>query len=231
MRLDREPGKQREFVRIVVGELDPYRQPLDDFHKIAGRILRRQQGERLPRPHRETSDPALEFVLAAVHIDFAHGPLPNPQIGQLRLFEISVDPNLGERPHRHQALALLHVVAWIDVAPRDDAVDLAQHVAIAEIQLGLLQIALRLQELRLGLLDRRRIGDQLRIDFIQIAAGILLVEIGHGFIRRLVPTRWIIAEQGRALDQPFERLAHGGKVLIEIGRNLAQILARRGLGH
>ena len=36
----------------------------------------------------------------------------------------------------------------IDVAPRDDAVDLGHHVAVAEIQLGLIEVALRLQQLR-----------------------------------------------------------------------------------
>ena len=74
VRLDRQADEQRQLVRIVVGQLDPHRQPLHDLHEVAGRVLRRQQGERLAGAHREAGDPALELVLAAVHVDFAHAP-------------------------------------------------------------------------------------------------------------------------------------------------------------
>ena len=53
-------------------------------------------------------------------------PLADAQVGELRLLEVGVDPDLGERADRHQALADLDVVAGVDVAPRDDAVDLAE---------------------------------------------------------------------------------------------------------
>ena len=37
--------------------------------------------------------------------------LADAQIGELRLLEIGVDPDLGQRTDRHQALAGLHVIA------------------------------------------------------------------------------------------------------------------------
>ena len=41
----------------------------------------------------------------------------------------------------------------------DHAVDLADDVAVAEVQLGLVQVAAGLEELGLGLLDGRRAGE------------------------------------------------------------------------
>ena len=85
-------------------------------------------------------------------------PLADPQVGQLRLLEVGVDPDLGERADRHQVLADLDVVAGVDVAAGDHAVDLADDVAVAEVQLGLGQVALGLHPLGLGLSDLRGIG-------------------------------------------------------------------------
>ena len=50
-------------------------------------------------------------------------------------------------------LAGLDVVAGVDVAARDHAVDLGVHVAIAQIQFGLVQIGLGQLKLGLGLLE------------------------------------------------------------------------------
>ena len=92
-------------------------------------------------PHGEPGDPALELLAAAVHVHLAPHPLADPQVGQLRLLEIGVDPDLRERADGHQALPRLDVVAGVDVPAGHHAVDLADDVAIAEVQLGLLQVA------------------------------------------------------------------------------------------
>src|SRR5204863_1646421 len=113
-------------------QLDANGQPLHDLDEVARRVLRRQKRERLTGAHREAGDASFVFAAAAVHIDLAAHALADPQVGELRLLEISVDPNLADGPDRHQALTDLHVIAGIDAAPRDDAVDLAHDVAVAE---------------------------------------------------------------------------------------------------
>ena len=146
------------LVRVVSFELDPDRQPLHHLDEVARGILRRQQRQRRSGPHRKAGDPALEHVPAAVHVDIEIDRLADAQVAQLRLLEIGIDPDLAERADRHQALADLNVIARIDVAARDDAVDLRDDVAIAKIQFGLGEIAFGGFELGLGLLDGRRLG-------------------------------------------------------------------------
>jgi hypothetical protein len=100
-------------------------------------------------------------VLAAVHVDVQIDGLPDAQVAQLRFLEVGVNPDFVERANRHQVLADLNIVARIDVAPRDDAVDLRDDVAVTKIQFGLREIALGGFEFRLGLLDGRGIGREL----------------------------------------------------------------------
>ena len=69
------------------------------------------------------------------------------------------------------------VVAGVHVAARDDAVDLRDDVAVAQVQLGLVQVALRLGQLGLGLLDGRRILQELGVDAVDVALGVALVEL------------------------------------------------------
>ena len=186
---DRQADEQRGLVRVVVGQLDADRQPLDDLHEVAGGVLRRQQGEGLTGPHGEAGDAALELMPAAVHVDLAAHALADAQVGQLSLLEVGVDPDLGERADGHQALPGLDVVAGVDVAAGDHAVDLADDVAVAEVQLGLVQVALGLEELGLGLLDGRRVGNELGEDAVEVALGVLLVELLEGLLRGRVPRR------------------------------------------
>ena len=63
-----------------------------------------------------------------------------------------------ERADGHQALPDGDVVAGVDVAAGHHAVDLADDVAVAEVQLRLGEVALGLEQLGLGLPDRRRLG-------------------------------------------------------------------------
>ena len=58
----------------------------------------------------------------------------------------------------HQTLADLHIVAGIDVSARDDPIDLREDITVAEIEFGLVEIALGDRKLGLGLLDIRRVG-------------------------------------------------------------------------
>jgi hypothetical protein len=102
--------------------------------------------------------------------------LADPQIAELRLLEIGVDPDLVERANRHETLPDLDIVARVDVPARDDAIDLRNDVAVAKIELGLGEIALGGFEPGFGLLDRGRIRrepgeravDVTRVGFLEL---------------------------------------------------------------
>ena len=80
---------------------------------------------------------------------------------QLRLLEIGVHPDFVQHERiAIQTLANLDIVARIDVPARDDPIDFREDVAVAEIELSLVEIALGDRKLGLGLLDIRRVGGQ-----------------------------------------------------------------------
>ena len=184
--VDRQADEQGVLVGVVVGQLDPDRQPLDDLHEVARGVLRRQQGQRLAGPHGEAGDAALELAPAAVHVHLAAHPLADAQVGELRLLEVGVDPDLGERADGHQALPRLDVVAGVDVAAGHHAVDLADDVAVAEVQLGLVEVAPGLEELGLGLLDRGRLGHEPLQDPIDVPLLVAADELVEGLLGRPV---------------------------------------------
>ena len=147
--------------------------------------------------------------------------LPDAQVAQLRFLEVGVDPDFVERANRHQVLADLNIVARIDVAPRDDAVDLRDDVGVAKIQFGLREIAPGGFEFRLGLLDGRGIGRIASERGVDVAQFIELVE--HRF--RTLVERVHDAELRGTLNERRLRLEDGRKGLVEIGRHLAEIAA------
>ena len=120
---DRGADEQRCLIGVVIDEIDPDRQPLDHLDEIARGVLGRQQCQGRSGSHGEAGDPAFEDVRAAVHVDVQIDGLPDAQVAQLRFLEVGVNPDFVERANRHQVLADLNIVARIDVAPRDDAVD------------------------------------------------------------------------------------------------------------
>ena len=143
------------------------------------------------------------------------------QVAQLRFLEVGVNPDFVERANRHQVLADLDKVARIDVAPRDDAVDLRRDVAVTQIQFGLREIALGGFEFRLGLLDGRGIGRVPGERGVDVAQFIELIE--HRF--RTLVERVHDAELSGALNERRLRLEDGRKGLVKIGRHLAEIAA------
>ena len=215
------------FVGVVVGQFDADGQPLDDLDEVAGGVLRRQQGQALAGPHSEAEDPAFELQPAAVHIDLTACPLADAEVGQLRFLEIGVDPDLRKRTDGHETLPHLDVVAGVDVAAGHHAVDIADDAAVSEIQFGLIQVAAGLVDLGLGLLDGGRLGNELGKDAVEVALGILLVEVRDDLFWGRGPRGRKVTELGRALQQFAQCLTNGGKGLVQIGRHLVQLLPRR----
>src|SRR5262249_22343338 len=178
---DRQANEQRGLVRIVVGQLDAYGQPLDDLHEVAGGVLRREQGDGLTGPHGEAGDAALVFAPAPVHVHLAAHAMADAQVPELRLLEVGIDPDLGGRPDGQDALPRRGVIAGVDVAAGHQAIDLAGDVAITEVQLRLGEVAPGLEEPGLGLPDRRR----LRHDPLHDAVDVSLLVAAGEFIEGL----------------------------------------------
>ena len=158
-------------------------------------------------------------MAVAIHVDIEIDWLADTQVAELRLLEIGVDPDVGQRADRHQALANLNVIARIDVSSRDDAIDLRDDVTVAQIKLGLGEIALGDFEIGLGLLDVRRVGRQPSEGAIDVA--FLFERLDH--VTGPLVERMDDAELSRTLNHRRLRLEHRRKGLIEIGRNLAEI--------
>jgi hypothetical protein len=222
---DRSTDEERLPVRVVSFKLDSHRQPLDDLDVVARGILRRQQRECRSRPHSKAGDPAIEHLPVAVHVDIQLDRLADAQVAQLRLLEIGVDPDLGERADRHQALPDLNIIARIDVSARDHAVDFGGDVAISKVELGERKIAVGGFELGLGLLDGRRVRGKPSERGVDVA---LLFELFNQLLRRQ-PIRMDDAELGRTLNEVGLCLQHRGEGLVEIGRDFGEICTLLGL--
>ena len=125
-------------------------------------------------------------LVAPVHIDIDRDRLSDAEIGQLRFLEICIDPDFRDRANRHQALASDHIVARIDVAAGDDAVDLGIRLCVTEVELGVVQVVLGLQQIGLGLFDGWRFFQEFGEDAVDVMLGIAFVELGEHFARRKV---------------------------------------------
>ena len=101
--------------------------------EIARRVLGRQQSQRRAGAHRKTGDPAREYAPAAIHVGIHVDRLTDTQILQLCLFEIGVDPNFAKRADRHQTLAGQDIIAGIDIAARDNAVNFGDDLTIPQV--------------------------------------------------------------------------------------------------
>ena len=78
------------------------------------------------------------------------------------------------------------VVAGVDIPAGHDAVDLARDVAVAEVQLRLGEVAPGLEELALGLPDRRRLGHEPFQDPIDVPLPVAADELVEGLLGRPV---------------------------------------------
>ena len=99
----------------------------------------------------------------------------------------------------------LDVVSGVDIAAGHHAVDLADNIAVAEVQLSLIQIACAWRSLASACWMAGASGMR-REDAIEIPLGILLVEVLDGLFRRPCPRFWEVTELGRALQQFSQRL-------------------------
>jgi hypothetical protein len=83
---------QRRIVRPG-GEQDADRHALHDLDPIAGRVLRRQDGEFRSGAGADAGDRALEIVIG-IGVDVDRHLLARPHIGEVGLLEIGLDPDI-----------------------------------------------------------------------------------------------------------------------------------------
>ena len=88
--------------------------------------------------------------LVGVGVDVEVDGVADPDRLDLGLLEVAVDPDLLGRADGHQPLALGDAVAGVDVAVGDEAVDVGEDLAVAEVEVGLGQVLLGLLDPRAG---------------------------------------------------------------------------------
>ena len=113
-------------------EQDSNRQPLDDFHVVAGCVLRRQQAEAIAARAGHMLDVAT--IIPAERIDVNRHRLAAVHAGELRLLEIGRYPDVIRLGYEHQRLSGLDTRAELHRALADNAIGRRVNLRVAEIQ-------------------------------------------------------------------------------------------------
>ena len=114
---------------------DLYRNPLNNFHVVAGCIFGRQQAEDGARCSRNAVD--MTVVSAAVRVELNRCFLAHAHVFELGLFEIRGDPHLIQGNHREQLLPRVDIQSD-DNLFRDLAGYRCKYFGVSQIQLRLL---------------------------------------------------------------------------------------------
>src|SRR6266853_4410861 len=94
-RHNRHPGRQHMlWIDLIWLKDDLDRDPLDDFHVTAGRVLRRNQTESRASPGLNTVHMSLENPVG-IRIDIDLNWLAGSNISNLTLFEVRGHPNIA----------------------------------------------------------------------------------------------------------------------------------------
>ena len=150
--------------------------------------------------------------------------LADTQVREFGFLKIGVDPDFPERANGHQALSDLNIVAGVDVPASNDSIDLRYNITVTEVKLGLLQVALCLFELCLGLFDPRSLVYKLRKEKVEIAIGCTFHKLVQHLFWRLFKGM-DNAKLGRTLDQIRLCLKNRWGCLIKVRRYLCKVSA------
>ena len=140
--------------RIVRIDRDLHRDALHDLGEVAGGVVGRQQREFLAAGRRDAVDMAFDGR-PRIGVDHDADRLALADAGKLGLLEIRDHIDRGERHHRHELGAGLHVFSDAQATIADDAVDRRHDIGIAEVQLRLLLHGLVMLQGRIGLGELR----------------------------------------------------------------------------
>src|ERR1700722_14438436 len=147
---DAHADAQRRFAFHVL-DAHPHRDALDDFHPIAGGVLRRQQREDRSRGRTDAIDDAFPFE-ARISVDADRRRLARPDIGQLGFLGTRLDPQFRAGDEAERLLRGLEIGADLNgVDIGDDAVERRAHDRVVEIALRIVDAGFRLQIERIGL--------------------------------------------------------------------------------
>src|ERR1700735_63745 len=141
-------------------ELDSHRQALHHLHVVAGRVFGRQQAEAIAARTRQVPDVAL--VVATEGIDVDADALATMHPRELRLLEISSDPDVVGLGHEHERLSGFDPRAKLDSASAYDAVSGRVNFRVAEVKIGLIQCGLSGLHSSFGLANHPRRGSYRR---------------------------------------------------------------------
>ena len=151
-----DAGEQRQ-VRIGLIKLQADRQSLDNFHPIAGSILRRQDREIRPCAGTHADNMRLERP-ARISINVDRRFFAWAHMGQIGFAEIRLDPDALTRQQPEHGRAGIDEVADLQIVdPRHDAVLGCDNRRVGQIEAG--PVELRFCRTDRGMADRSRYSD------------------------------------------------------------------------
>src|SRR5262245_1748520 len=180
-------GRRRR--RWWVVDRDLHRHPLDDLDEVAGGVLGRKQRERRPGSRLDAGDVAVKGA-TGIGVDPERGGLARPHLGELRLLEVGVDPDLVRHEHRQAGAGL----GELTDRGREigDASGLGcRYGRVGQVQLRLVALSLSLCEtgeraaalgverVNLPLSDRKRGLRGLESRLLLVQLGVKLLRILH----------------------------------------------------
>src|SRR2546425_10052917 len=153
---------------------------LNDLDVIPGGVLGRQQTELCACRRRYAVD--VDFVYpSAICIDRYGSRLSRMHLGQLRLLEISSDPDIFQRNDRHQRLAGLNNLSQFYGLFADCSRNRRLNSGVFQIQAGLLERGFRELHAGFGRLSLRlRDRNLFRSGFSSLSLGLSLLQVGLG---------------------------------------------------
>ncbi len=129
-------------------EPQPDGQPLDDLDPVAGRVLRRQQGEFGARRRADAGDDRSAGAIGE-HIDVDRGALADLHERQVGFLVVGLDPDVFGGDDAEYGDAGGHVLARLQIEVGDDAVDRRVHLGVRKIERGAIAQCARLAHRRL----------------------------------------------------------------------------------
>src|SRR6266851_2086237 len=138
---------------LILIEPNSHGEPLHDFHVVSGRVLWRKQTEK--RTGRAWKTLYFPLVVPSESVDANCHKLARPHPFELRLFEVSGDPDVVPWNNDEQALSRLDAVTELDRFSSNHAADRSVNLRVAEIELSSVQVGAGLLQMPRG---RFRLG-------------------------------------------------------------------------
>ena len=223
VRGDRQADEQRGVGRRRLGQLDPDREPLHHLDEVPGGVLRRQQGQRRAGPRGEPGHPARGTSTRSPYMSTCRStgwPIRR-SASWVSLKLASTQTSVSDWTAM-SCWPAWTVLPGLTLRRDDHPVDLGPHLAVAQVEPGVLQFLLGLGQLGPGLEDGRGVVHDPLQELLDRQALGVLVEPVEVLLRGLVRPRQRKPELGGDLDEVRQGDAHAGEGLADVRRHLVE---------